>query len=315
MTYTLDIVNLAITYLIQNISKVKIANMLKITRQTLYIWSIKYKMNIINKTHVTQNQLTENKIHKNTKINNYFDDIKLYVQNNEGCNLNDIYLHINKGISKSSICNALKKLDITRKKINNHIVCKDIDKIIAERTTFVNNLNFDINNAIYLDESSFCIDLHKTYGYSFKGKEINKLIRHKHNKQRYTLLAAIDNKQIINYKIFNGSVNSNKYLEFIKENNSKFKNKILLQDNARIHHAKIVKEYASKENILLKFNPAYSPEFNPIELLFNKCKIEFRKLDHSNLINDIEFALQTITSNDCQQFYNHTKKYLDKYII
>ena len=70
MTYTLDIVNLAITYLIQNISKVKIANMLKITRQTLYLWSIKYKTNIINKTCVTQNQLIENKIHKNTKINN-----------------------------------------------------------------------------------------------------------------------------------------------------------------------------------------------------------------------------------------------------
>ena len=34
----------------------------------------------------------------------------------------------------------------------------------------------------------------------------------------------------------------------------------------------------------------YSSEFNPIELLFNKCKIEFSKLDHINLINDIEFV-------------------------
>lgn len=315
MTYALDIVNLAIAYLSQQIRKVKIAELLKVSRQTIHDWSIKYNMNIINNEPIINNQLTENKIHKNTKINNYFNDIKSFVQNNEGCVLNDIYLHINKGISKSSICNALKKLSITRKKINNHIVCKDIDKIIKERQTFATNMNFDMNEAIYLDESSFCIDLHNTYGYSFKGKEINKLIRHKHNKLRYTLLAAISNKQIVSYKIFDGSVNANKYLEFIEENNCAFKNKILIQDNARIHHAKIVKEYALKENILLKFNPAYTPEFNPIELLFNKCKIEFRKLDHENLINDIELVLQTITSNDCQQFYNHTRKCINKYII
>ena len=73
----------------------------------------------------------------------------------------------------------------------------------------------------------------------------------------------------------------------------------------------ILKEYAAKENIHLKYNPAYTQEFNPIELMFNKCKIEFRKLDHNDIINDIKLSLKTITPDNCQKFYDHTNKFIN----
>ena len=50
------------------------------------------------------------------------------------------------------------------------------------------------------------------------------------------------------HKLFKGTVNAENYLSFIKEFLQYFFIKsILLQDNARIHHAKIVSEFA-KEN-------------------------------------------------------------------
>ena len=312
MTYSLDIINLAITHLIQNKSKIEISKYLNITRQTIHGWYKKYNNNIINMIPVTDIQLNKN-IHKNNKINNYLSVINNYVESNSGCSLNDIHLNIKKEISKTSIINILKKLNITHKRINNHIICKDPGKIIDERKLFVDNLNFNINDAIYIDESSFCVNQVVNYGYSKKGVEINKLIRHKHNKERYTLLAAISNTKIVNFKIIKESVNAPIYLDFIKTNNENFKNKILIQDNARIHHALIVKNYASSENIKLKYNPAYTPEFNPIELMFNKCKIEFKKLDHTNIVNDINDTLNKITLNDCQQFYNHVNTILNTY--
>lgn len=116
MIYSLDIINLAIKYLIQNINKNKIANMLNVTRQTIHTWSIKYKHNIIKNSPVSADQIKKNRIHKNNKIDGYLNDIELYVSNNIGCSLEDINIHLNKCISKSSICNALKKLKITRKK-------------------------------------------------------------------------------------------------------------------------------------------------------------------------------------------------------
>lgn len=314
MTYSLDIINLTISHLVTNTKINKISEILKITRQTINIWSKKYQENILNNIPVTIQQIKKYKIkHKNNKIDNYLSEVKLFVDQNNGCSLNDIYLHINKKISKSSIINIHKKLNITNKKINNHIVCKDIAVVIQERKIFAENMNWDINDAIFIDESSFCINEIKEYGYSKKGIKINKLFKHKHNKKRYTLLAAINNQQIVNYKIIDESVDKYIYLNFIKEINEKFKNKIILQDNARIHHSIILKEYALKENIKLKYNPAYTPEFNPIELMFNKCKINFRKLDHNNIIQDIINSVETITSSNCQNFYNHVKKIINGY--
>jgi len=49
------------------------------------------------------------------------------------------------------------------------------------------------------------------------------------------------------HKLFKGTVNAESYLDFIKENLEYFKKKILLQDNARMHYAKIVSVFA-KEN-------------------------------------------------------------------
>ena len=44
--------------------------------------------------------------------------------------------------------------------------------------------------------------------------------------------------------------------------------------------------------------------------MFNKCKIEFKKLNHINLVDD---ALNKIISTDCQNFYNHVQNILNKY--
>ena len=68
-----------------------------------------------------------------------------------------------------------------------------------------------------------------------------------------------------------GSVDKVVYKDFLEENLEHFKHKIVIQDN-EIH---------------LKFNPPYSPEFNPIELAFNKVKRNYRKCNHENMLNDI----------------------------
>ena len=50
---------------------------------------------------------------------------------------------------------------------------------------------------------------------------------------------------------------------------------------------------------LIKYNPAYTPEFNPIKLMFNKCKNEF--------------SINKIISENLQNFYNYTQKCINKY--
>ena len=83
--------------------------------------------------------------------------------------------------------------------------------------------------------------------------------KYRHTKERVSCLSAISTDGFIIYKLFKGTVNAASYLDFIKENLEYFKKKILLQDNASIHHSKIVSAFAKENNIKLKFNPQYSP--------------------------------------------------------
>ena len=108
-----------------------------------------------------------------------------------------------------------------------------------------------------------------------------------------------------------GTTNGETYFyEFYKidwESNYKFRRNIV-QDNARIHHTKLLKEYTVEKHINMRYNPAYSPEFNPIELCFNKVKC-----DHNNLENDIVTAFNSISSENCLSFYKKVQEIMNSY--
>ena len=148
------------------------------------------------------------------------------------------------------------------------MVCKDISKIEEIRNEFSKKvIKEEFLESEFIDETSFCVNDIINYGYSEKGKEILKITKHSKNKERMTLLSSIS-KDSIKYKIIKGSVNSDIYLDFINSNKEYLKNINLVQDNVRIHHSKKVKEFCKDNNINLIYNPPYSPEFNPIELIF-----------------------------------------------
>jgi hypothetical protein len=117
------------------------------------------------------------KYHKNKKIHGlnkkdkYVNNIISYVYRNEGCLLYDIYEHINKAISKPTICRILKENNI-------RVVCKDINKINDIKHIFSKETNEDIFlNSEFIDETSFCVKDIINYGYSEKGKEILKITK------------------------------------------------------------------------------------------------------------------------------------------
>jgi len=314
MTYNVDIINLFLNKFINNISLNNISKNLNISVQTLKRWIFLYSNNILNKIPIKKEDLIRNKkLHGLNKKDKYINNIISYVYKNEGCLLDDIYKYINKEISKPSICRILKENNITRKRCNIRVVCKDINKINDIRHDFSKETDEDIFlNSEFIDETSFCVNDIINYGYSEKGKEILKITKHSKNKERLTLLTSIS-KDTLKYQIIKGSVNSDIYLKFITDNKDLFKNRNLVQDNARIHHSKKVKSYCLENNINMIYNPPYTPEFNPIELIFNKLKTEFKKLDHKNIYNDINKCLNKIYKEDVINSIKHSLKIINSY--
>jgi len=122
----------------------EISKILDISIGTLYQWFRIYRYYFDNNIQVTTEIVKENKnVHKSSKIHNYDKIIVNYVDNNVGCSLNDIHLHLNKEISITSISRILKKNKIKRKKINTRIVAKDLDKIKDDSVNFATKINTD----------------------------------------------------------------------------------------------------------------------------------------------------------------------------
>ena len=311
MTYSDDIINLALNSIREEIGVPQVAKMYKLSTKTVYRWINLYMDNV----NININYLvTPTRKRSNRKFDRYAERVVDFVKQNIGCSIYDIYLYgCGKEISLSTISRIAKANGIVHKRLSNKIICKDMEKINEDRRTFAQQMNYDMNDVIFLDEVSFCINDHQRYGYGFSGEDIIIEWKHKQNRKRLTTIAAISNTGIVAKKTVTGSINRVVYKDFLEENLELFKDKIVIQDNARCHHAIIVKEFALENALHLKFNPPYSPEFNPIELAFNKIKRNYRKCNHENMEDDINQSFETITSIDCQGFYKHSNDFIQKY--
>jgi len=104
--------------------------------------------------------------------------------------------------------------------------------------------------------------------YAPKGKTPTK----KSMSKRFSMnmISTVTNQGKVQFMIYSENMNSDKFIEFLKQLIKNNEQKIfLILDNLRVHHSHIVKDWIAenKEKIELFFLPAYSPEKNPDEYL------------------------------------------------
>ena len=77
---------------------------------------------------------------------------------------------------------------------------------------------------------------------------------------------------------------------------------IVVMDNMRSHHAKVVKNLLDEKHIQYLYLPPYSPDYNPIENMWSKIKANMRKqkVRAADLLPEaIEKAFSSIHISDC----------------
>jgi hypothetical protein len=69
----------------------------------------------------------------------------------------------------------------------------------------------------------------------------------------------------------------------------------LLLDNATIHKTRCVTEACREKGYRILFTPAYSPEFNPIEMVFGAIKNSFYKARYSSqfVVDGLRLTVKT----------------------
>ena len=108
-------------------------------------------------------------------------------------------------------------------------------------------------------------------------------------------------------KLFNSTINSEIFNAYMKELIALYRldneNVVFVMDNATIHKNDIV-QLAETHGCKVLFNAPYSPECNPIELVFGIWKTRVRKLhnvDIEDLLRNIARCFEEITPSEVKR--------------
>lgn len=137
------------------------------------------------------------------------------------------------------------------------------------------------NAEIYwADETSIQQDANWARGFSPVGQTPKLRLHGSHLHGAPVMISAVQNQGKLHFKIQKKAVNAQDYLLFLQElvDDNKGRKIFVIADNARIHHARLVKDWVdqNKDRIELYFLPPYSPEHNPDEYLNRHVKTKLR---------------------------------------
>ena len=118
------------------------------------------------------------------------------------------------------------------------------------------------------DETGLRNDSQHGRGYAPKGK--TPVITLNAKRESINMISAVTNQGKVRFRLFEGSMNAELLIDFMQRLIKDAQRKvILILDNLRVHHAKVVKEWLAVHSAEIEvfYLPAYSPELNPDEYL------------------------------------------------
>lgn len=89
-----------------------------------------------------------------------------------------------------------------------------------------------------------------------------------------TLIGAMNHEGIVATQMIEGSMKGNHFKDFIeKKLVPKLKEgDVVVMDNLKIHKMKEIEELITAKGARVEYLPTYSPDFNPIEMLWSTIK-------------------------------------------
>lgn len=160
---------------------------------------------------------------------------------------------------------------------------------------------------VFLDESGVNINMTRHYGRA-KGKERVYDYVPLNKPKNTTLLSSVRLNGALEHCSFQGAVNGERFLKYIKNTlvPTLHKGDIVIMDNLRCHKVKGIKEAVENAEASVVYLPPYSPDFNPIEMMWSKIKALLRKWKARSidlLDNAITEAFKLISTDDISGWF------------
>ena len=206
-------------------------------------------------------------------------------------------------VSVATLSCTLRRLDFSRKSVSR----RALERNDILRSAYMNRIADTVTNPdmfMFVDEAARNRRTSgRSKGWAFAG---SRCIQHRFfvRGQRFSILPVLTIDGIITHDIIPGSINAERFFQFLQElvlpltNPYPGPRSVLILDNCNIHHSEKIRVLVEDEAMCkLIFLPPYSPDLNPIEQVFSSIKSHLRRHWEDFSLSIIDAACHNITAD------------------
>ena len=162
---------------------------------------------------------------------------------------------------------------------------------------------------IFLDETSVKTNMVRTHGRAPIGERLVASVPHGHRKTSSFIGCLTEGGLIASY-VLDGAVNAELFVAYVEQVlvPTLQLNDIVIMDNLPVHKVPAVRRAIEAAGAQLLFLPPYSPDLNPIEMVFAKMKAVLRR-EAIRSVDALWRALgsiaNAITPIECPNYLRH----------
>lgn len=167
----------------------------------------------------------------------------------------------------------------------------------------------DPRRLVFIDETWAKTNMTRTRGWSRRGERL--LAKAPFGRWRtLTFLAALRHDRIDAPMLFDGPINGLKFRTYVEEVlvPTLAPGDIVIIDNLGSHKGHAIRAAIRKAGAKLFILPPYSPDLNPIEMVFAKLKTLLRKAaarTEPGVLNALRQILDNFTQTECSNYLRH----------
>lgn len=211
-------------------------------------------------------------------------------------------------VSVGGMCEFLKKEQLTLKKKTYRSEKVATEEGQQQRVDYRKRVR-DIppKKMIFIDETAFWVGMSRDVARSEKGKKAF-CLRPFYKGRKITLIGAISVEGVVATKSIPGSMKGKDFRDFIEHDLAPKLNPgdVVIMDNLNIHKMKGIQELITARGAKVEYLSPYSPDFNPIEMLWSTVKSIVRMFPTraiGSLEKLIKLALMLIGTNTFKNWF------------
>lgn len=180
-------------------------------------------------------------------------------------------------VSMSSIGLHLRKLGLSYQKPEYNAVEQDSEEVrhfLEVKFPIIQRVANKLGATILFEDESG-VGIRTRYGRTWGERGKTPKVYRSEKRGGYNVLSAVSAEGVLRYSIKDKKINSEVYVEFLKELLIHSENPIVLvADNAKFHNSEYVRKFvrSNRTKIRVFFLPRYSPKLNPTEQVWGEIK-------------------------------------------